>query len=151
MTHYPDRRPTQGRAGEGRSGVNGAPLRAGRARAAGLRAAEAVPGRDSRVLPRRLPLRPPRRLARLRYDYSIRSCICISLLLVPPLPLLGFQSFLFELKFKFRYPELESCLVLSLILQAVIVGGNFRDVQQDPRLERLSVIFIFKLITLSVS
>jgi hypothetical protein len=67
------------------------------------------------------------------------------------LPLLGFQSFLFELKFKFRYPELESCLVLSLILQAVIVGGNFRDVQQDPRLERLSVIFIFKLITLSVS
>jgi hypothetical protein len=68
------------------------------------------------------------------------------------LPLLGFQSFLFELKFKFRYPELESCLVLSLILQAVIVGGgDFRDVQQDPRLERLSVIFIFKLITLSVS
>jgi hypothetical protein len=40
------------------------------------------------------------------------------------LPLLGFQSFLFELKFKFRYPELESCLVLSLILQAVIVGGG---------------------------
>ena len=71
-----NRRLTQGRAGDGRSGVNGAPLRAGRTGSAGLRAAEAVPGRDPRVLPRRLPLRPPRRLARLRYDYSICSCIC---------------------------------------------------------------------------
>jgi hypothetical protein len=47
----------------------------------------------------------------------------ISLLLVPPLPLLGFPSSLFELKFKFQYPKLEVGFTGSYS------GGKFRDVQ----------------------
>lgn len=51
-------------AGNGRP-----PLRAGGPRPPGLRATAALAARDPRRLHRHLPLRPPRRLARLRYDH----------------------------------------------------------------------------------
>ena len=52
-------------------GGNGAPVRAGGPGAAGLRTAAAIAGPDPRDLHRRLPLRPPRHLAHLRYPYSV--------------------------------------------------------------------------------